>query len=220
MSRSALFTISSNHPVPEGVWMPAAVAEPAAGARALYAQHQQEMAAARSLKERADAALHADGVAYRRAAAAGEPMPEPTEPGLREQAAEAARRAKAVEEALRDALGDQAQAVAASHGEWTEHLRSCLDARAVEIREVLGQLGDLFAELEADARTARTLEQFDGQPRWLQINPTEPEREQRAREKAAQVEACRKRSGWVDPTRHALVAALDRLATPETPASS
>jgi hypothetical protein len=212
MSRSALYSISHNHPIPTEVWTPRGVRAAAARARDLYAQHQAEVVTGRSLRDRAQEASHADRIAYRRAAAEGEPMPEPTEPAIREEIAEAGRREEAVEGALRIALVEQAQAVAACHQEWTEHVRADLDSRASKILATLGQLSDEFAALEAEAGTAQTLDRFDGQPRSLQVNSLDMTREHRMREKAARAEACRSRRSLAESTRHALIAALHRLA--------
>lgn len=219
MSRSALYPVTDSHPIPADVWMPKGVIEPAAQARALYERCEQEVVAVRSLRKRADEAAVADRYAARQAAAAGEPMPERTEPGFREEAAEAWRRAEALEGAVRDALVDQAQAVAASHDEWTKHIRGDLDTRATKILRLLGRLHDEFAALEADAATAQTLERFDGHPRWLQIGTLDAKREQRQRETAERGERFRKPSGYVDSDRHALIAALNRLVADIRPSS-
>jgi hypothetical protein len=213
MSRSALYSIEYDHPIPAEVWMPRGVRAAATEARDLYARHQQEIGTILSLRDRAQEADRADRAAYRHAAATGEQAPEPTEPAIREEIAEAERRAEGIEGALRDALVAQAQAVAACHDEWTAHIRADLAGRASKIVATLDQLGAGLAELEAEARIARTLDEFDGHPRSLQIRPLDTAREQRSRTRAAEVESQRRGRGVVDFTRHALVAALQRLAS-------
>lgn len=180
--------------VPDGATLPKPVREAAAKAREAHA------ATAEAEQLVGDAKVHAQQSR----------VPEAHEERIRAAAVEFAEK----EQAERDALYDQADAILAAKPKWLETQTKVIEDGAADIRRRIDELEGAFADLDAAQALLQALDRFDGAPSdWFDDRTEDPARRERQRERArrnvASVAQFGRDAGQISLSPDALVAALE-----------
>jgi|GEM_PF-4934249 len=197
--------------LPELAGAPRPLRDAAARAREALGAYLEALDAFEAARADAEEAPARDRARDAAALAAGEELPERSEPAARQALAEANRRRLAAEANLREALAAQAQALRAHYGAALAAQRRRAERLRSRIAEQLEAIAQALPELERERALVRALEGFDGSPDTLDVRLPRPDRIERRRRAAEEAEARRRGGDPVPREPERLLAALARL---------